>query len=376
MTPKNSRRSSASRVKLASRQRDQGIEADGEQALDLAPMDGVHDLDGGVAGAGQVVRRDAPDAGDVLARRGVGEAALARQLVALLAVLAAALAVALAGDHDAAGAFPPDVSGGERNGADGFAVLDALGVVLDAAGVQNHGAAGFADPMRRALDGVGRNAADFGCALRVPGLGRFGGLLEAGGVRVDELPIGESVANDDVQHGQEQRQVGAGADRKIQVGVARDGGEARIGHDELRAVVAGAPDVIGSDGGALADIGAEHHDDFGLGDVAPRVRGAVHAERALVGGSGGHHAEPAVVIDMARSERDARELAEQVGLFGGEGGPAVDCYRVRSVLFLQLAQTACGEAEGLLPGSGTKAARRCASGDRAGGRGGCPADSA
>ena len=156
MTPKNSRRSSASRVKLASGSETRGLKQIVSRPLISPPMDGVHDLDGGVAGAGQVVRRDAPDAGDVPARRGVGEAALARQLVALLAVLAAALAVALAGDHDAAGAFPPDVAGGERDGADGFAVLDALGVVLDAAGVQDHGAAGFADPMRRALDGVGR----------------------------------------------------------------------------------------------------------------------------------------------------------------------------------------------------------------------------
>ena len=37
------------------------------------------------------------------------------QLVALLPVLAAALAVALAGDHGAAAAFAADVAGGQRD---------------------------------------------------------------------------------------------------------------------------------------------------------------------------------------------------------------------------------------------------------------------
>ena len=50
------------------------------------------------ARAGQLVRVDAPDGGDVGARGGVVEPAVAGQLVGLLPVLAAALAVALAGE--------------------------------------------------------------------------------------------------------------------------------------------------------------------------------------------------------------------------------------------------------------------------------------
>ena len=70
---------------------------------------------------------------------------------------------------------------------------------------------------------------------------------------------------------------------KIQIGVARDGSHPRIGDDQLAAVVAAAPDVVGRDRGALADIRADDKQDFRLGDLAPWNRAAVDAERQLVG---------------------------------------------------------------------------------------------
>ena len=76
----------------------------------------------------------------------------AGQLIALLPVLAAALAVALAGDHHAAGALAAEVAGREEEVEHREAVLDALRVVLDAARVDAHGAIGLADPVRRLFD--------------------------------------------------------------------------------------------------------------------------------------------------------------------------------------------------------------------------------
>jgi hypothetical protein len=52
----------------------------------------------------------------VLSRGGIADRALARQLVALLAVLAPTLAVALAGDHHAAGALAAELAGGQGTG--------------------------------------------------------------------------------------------------------------------------------------------------------------------------------------------------------------------------------------------------------------------
>ena len=79
---------------------------------------------------------DAPDLGDVCAVLRVLDVARARQLVALLALLPPALAVALAGDHRVAAAFPADAAGGDHQVDGRHAVLDALGVMLDAAGVE------------------------------------------------------------------------------------------------------------------------------------------------------------------------------------------------------------------------------------------------
>ena len=132
------------RVKPASGRETSGLKQIESSALDLAAVDGLHDLHRGEPGLRDLLRRDAPDARHVLARRGIGDRALAGELVALLAVLAAALAVALAGDHDAARALAADVAGGQAQVDHGEAVLDALRLVLDAAGVQRHRAVGLA----------------------------------------------------------------------------------------------------------------------------------------------------------------------------------------------------------------------------------------
>ena len=76
------------------------------------------------------------------------------QLIAFLPVLAAALPVALAGDHHAAGAFAAEVAGREEQVEHREAVLDAFRVMLDAARVDAHRAIGLADPVRRLLDVV------------------------------------------------------------------------------------------------------------------------------------------------------------------------------------------------------------------------------
>ena len=230
-----------------------------------------------------------------------------------------------------------------------FAVFDSLRVVLQAARVHDHGAPRFAHHVRGLLDRFGRDATHFRRAPRIPRFHRFRGLLEAGSVRVDECPVGEPVADDHVQHAHQERKIGSRAHRQIQIGVARDRREARIGHNQLRALVARAPDVVGGDGGALADIRPDNHQNFRGGDVGPRVGRAIHPERPFVRCPGRHHAEAAVVIDVARTESDTRELADQVRLLGGERSAAIDRNGVLAVLLLQFAQTASREIERFVP---------------------------
>src|SRR6185295_4013008 len=93
---------------------------------------------GGQARARKLRLGDAPALGDDATVLGVLDVAPARQLVAALAVLAAALPVALPRDHRVARAGLPDLARRQAEVDAGQAVLDALRVVLDAARVDQH----------------------------------------------------------------------------------------------------------------------------------------------------------------------------------------------------------------------------------------------
>ncbi len=121
---------------------------------------------------------------------GVGDVAVAGELVALVAVLAAALAVALPGDRRHAAAGLAELAGGQPEVDRGEHVVDALGLLLDARGR----AASSRSPT------VPHHSA--ACSMRAAGtpviVGRprrghvgdgGGGLVEVDGVGVDELVV-------------------------------------------------------------------------------------------------------------------------------------------------------------------------------------------
>jgi hypothetical protein len=100
----------------------------------------------------------------------------------------------------------------------------------------------------------------------------------------------------------------------MQIRRAPDGREARIHHDELAAVVARLPDPVRERGETFADVRAAEHDDFRVLEVGIAVGSAIEAERLLVAGTGAHHAEAAVVIEILGLERHAGELADEIAL--------------------------------------------------------------
>ena len=123
-----------------------------------------------------------------------------------------------------------------------------------------------------------------------------------------------------VQHAVEDADVAARAHRDEEVGGAGDRRHARIEHDELRAVLARLPEIVGGDRRALGDVRAGDEDHLRLRDVAPRVGAAIDAENLLRRGRRRHHAEPAVVVDVGGAHGDPRELAHQVRLLVGQRG--------------------------------------------------------
>ena len=162
MTPKNSSFDSASRVKFASGSETSGLKHIEKSAL-ISPRWIASMISTAPTGPapGQLLGLDAPDA----ERRACGRSGsvierMPGQLVGFLPVLASALPVALPGDHHAARALAAEVAGREIQVEHREAVLDALGMMLDAARVEAHRAIGLADPVRRLLDIARRDAGD------------------------------------------------------------------------------------------------------------------------------------------------------------------------------------------------------------------------
>ena len=98
-------------------------------------------------------------------------------------------------------------------------------------------------------------------------------------------------------------------------------------------------------------VGADEQDRGGLGDIGQRERQpAVDAERAVAGGGGRGHAEPAVVVDHRRAQRDPGELAERVGLLVGQTAAAEAADRVAAVALLGAGDRRDHALERLVPG--------------------------
>ena len=70
-----------------------------------------------------------------------------------------------------------------------------------------------------------------------------------------KLVIEPVVFDHQVQNAVEQSDVAAGLDRKEQVAGAGQWSDPRIDDNDVRAVLAGLPYVVGGDGGAFGDIG-------------------------------------------------------------------------------------------------------------------------
>src|SRR5579864_4997102 len=111
------------------RKRHKWIEAHGKQSLNLAAVDGFHDLFGAVARLGKFFRPNAPDAGNVFASGWVRERSLAGKLVALLSMLASTLAVSLAGNHRRTRTLAPNISRSKSNVEHSQAVFHAFGLM-------------------------------------------------------------------------------------------------------------------------------------------------------------------------------------------------------------------------------------------------------
>ena len=325
------------------------VAADVDQAAHLARVDRLEHLHRRLALVGELLVGDPPHAADVRAVLGVLDVAVAGQLVALVAVLAPALPVALPGDGAVAASGPADAARGQHQVDQAQHVLHALGVLFHAAGVQQEARPRRPPHARHLADQPRLHAADArGPLRRAPGHRRLQLLPSAAVVR-HELVVHPVVGHQLVQQGLPQRAVRAGAKLHVQVGGARDGRHPGVHHDQPRAVVPRAPDVVRQRGEALAHVRPREQHHLRQRQVRVGVRGAVHAEGLLVAAAGRHHAEAAVVVQVGRPDGQAGELAHEVALLVGQRHAAHHAEGVAAVLLLDGAYPRRHQVQRLVP---------------------------
>ena len=126
--------------------------------------------------------------------------------------------------------------------------------------------------------------------------------------------VEQPVALEHVQHRVQQRQVGAGPHRQVQVGVLGGRRAARVGDDQERALGCGS----GSrrSGGRTAALEPTRKMHFGLVDVGVGRRRPVRAERARVARDRAGHAQARVGVDVVGAEEALGQLVDRVVVLG------------------------------------------------------------
>jgi len=174
-----------------------------------------------------------------------------------------------------------------------------------------------------------------------------GQLLEADGVLLYVVAVVEVFLDEDVDPGEQERQVGAGLDGQPAVGLGGGGGEARVHHHQLRPAPQGFGEVLQLGVvGVLADVVADQDD---VACVRPVHRGVAPdraAEGPLTGGLPGRDADRDRRLGDVGGAPGSGQVLGEPGLAAavGEEGDAL-----RPVLLPDRAHALGDEVEGLVP---------------------------
>src|SRR5262249_55845192 len=133
------------------------------------------------------------------------------------------------------------------------------------------------------------------------------------------------------------------------VSVASNGSDARIGNNQLAAIIPTAPDVIRCDRSTITNIGSYDQEYLCLGNITPRKRATVNSEGRLVRVPSGNHAKPPVVVNVPSAQRDAGEFSHQVRLLRTERGSSIDRDGIFAITALYFPQPLHGELERFVP---------------------------
>ena len=199
----------------------------------------------------------------------------------------------------------------------------------------------------------GRHARDGLDALGPPSGDAAPQTVDAVGALREVRLVGQALGDHDVREAEEEREIGAGG--RLQVDAASLVGEPdrrrapRVDHDEAPGVLR-AGEVADERRHRRGDVGPQQQDGrCGIQVAQGERHPTVDAERAVARSCGGRHAEAAVVVDAARAEREAGELAQLVGLLVREPAAAEDGNGIRTVRRTDRAQAVRDEVERGIP---------------------------
>ena len=303
------------------------------------------------------IELDTPELLEHVARRVVRNMAVTGELVRERAHVAGALDIVLAAQRVHADALAPDIA--RRHGDVGHAHDHgrALAVLGDAEAIEDRAvAAGGVEPGRGAQ--IGRRHAGVLLARlrRIALLGDEAGPdLEIGEVAAlaDVILVDQSLGDDDMGDGVDQRAIGAGLEREMVVGLDMwrldHIDPPGVGDDHLRALADALLHPGGEDRVAVGRVGADDQDDVGLLDRFEVLRAGRGAERGLQAVAGRRVADAGAGVDIVVAEAGAHQLLDEIDLLIGAARRGDGADRLPAILGLDALELAGGVVDRLLP---------------------------
>ena len=339
------------------RRGDGDVRAEHQQRADAAlGPERVEELVGALPLAGQRRGVDAPDARDRRPVVGIFDQPVAGELIGLLAVLAPPLTVALTGQAAVAAVRLADLAEREHQVGERDDGVGPFRLLLGAAPGEQHAALGLGQQVDRAPLLLDRHAGHPLDVRRVDAEHGPSDLVEPDCAAGDVVEIDQAIFDRQVQKTVGQEEVGPRRELEVQLCGLRGVGAARI-DDDQRPLGPLRGDPLHERRHRVGDVRAPEQQRLGLGDVADRKRQpAVDPEGAVLAGRRRGHAVAAVVVDVRRAERQAGELAQQVGLLVGQRAAAERRQRLGAVRGANRQQPLGDEVERGLPAGRREAA--------------------
>ncbi len=233
--------------------------------------------------------------------------------------------------------------------------IDLVGAgrgLIDALRIGRDGLFRRREPFIEAREIARIEAAVVGDRRQIPRFGLGGGKRfgKAGCTVVYIISVDRLVLGEIGEQAIEQKNIGAGARGKMQIGGGGGRGAARIDHDDARAApFARGFEPLKQDRMAPGGIGADEHDEIRQFQIVIGAGHEIFAEGAAMPGDAGCHAEPRIRVDIGGAEKAFGELVDDVIILGQQLAGDIEGDRLRPVLGDRRLKAMCDEIERLVP---------------------------